>query len=50
VKTDIKNAGGNWVDQEVVVDDNLTSSRKPDDLPAFCSTFVEEFAKTPVGA
>ncbi|HMB19223.1 MAG TPA: type 1 glutamine amidotransferase domain-containing protein [Gaiellaceae bacterium] len=50
VKTDIENAGGNWVDQEVVVDDNLTSSRKPDDLPAFCSTFVEEFAKTPVGA
>jgi protease I len=50
VKTDIKNAGGNWVDQEVVVDDNLTSSRKPDDLPAFCSTFVEGFAKTPVGA
>jgi protease I len=50
VKTDIKNAGGNWVDQEVVVDDNLTSSRKPDDLPAFCSTFVQEFARTPVGA
>ena len=50
VKTDIKNAGGNWVDQEVVVDDNLTSSRNPDDLPAFCSTFVEELAKTPVGA
>lgn len=50
VKTDIKNAGGNWVDQEVVVDDNLTSSRKPDDLPAFCSTFVEEFARIPVGA
>jgi protease I len=50
VKTDITNAGGNWVDQEVVVDDNLTSSRKPDDLPAFCSTFVQEFAKTPVGA
>ena len=50
VKTDIKNAGGNWVDQEVVVDDNLTSSRKPDDLPAFCATFVEEFARTPVGA
>jgi protease I len=50
VKTDIKNAGGNWVDQEVVVDDNLTSSRKPDDLPAFCSTFVQEFARAPVGA
>jgi protease I len=50
VKTDIRNAGGNWVDKEVVVDDNLTSSRKPDDLPAFCRTFVEEFAKAPVGA
>jgi protease I len=49
VKTDIKNAGGDWVDQEVVVDDNLTSSRKPDDLPAFCATFVEEFSKAPVG-
>jgi protease I len=49
VKTDIKNAGGDWVDQEVVVDDNLTSSRKPNDLPAFCSTFVEEFSKAPVG-
>jgi protease I len=50
VKTDIRNAGGNWVDQEVVVDDNMTSSRKPDDLPAFCATFVEEFARAPVGA
>ena len=50
VKTDIKNAGGNWVDEEVVQDGNLTSSRKPDDLPAFCRTLVQEFAKTPVGA
>jgi protease I len=50
LKTDIKNAGGNWVDEEVVVEDGLISSRKPDDLPAFCSTFVEEFAKTPVQA
>jgi protease I len=47
LKTDIRNAGGNWVDEEVVVDGNITSSRKPDDLPAFCSTFVAEFAKTP---
>jgi protease I len=50
VKTDIKNAGGNWVDEEVVQDGNLTTSRKPDDLPAFCQKLVEEFAKTPVGA
>ena len=50
VKTDITNAGGNWVDEEVVVDDNLISSRKPDDLSAFCQTFVDEFAKTPIRA
>ena len=50
LKTDITNAGGNWVDEEVVVDNGLTSSRKPDDLPAFCSAFVQEFAKTPVRA
>ena len=50
VKTDIKNAGGNWVDREVVVDDNLVSSRKPDDLSAFCSKLVEVFAETPVRA
>jgi protease I len=47
LKTDIRNAGGNWVDEEVVVDGNITSSRKPDDLPAFCSTLVAELAKTP---
>jgi protease I len=45
VRTDIRNAGGNWVDQEVVVDDGLISSRNPDDLPAFCRKLVEEFAK-----
>jgi protease I len=50
LKTDITNAGGNWVDEEVVVDDGLTSSRKPDDLPAFCSTFIQELAKTPARA
>jgi protease I len=50
VKTDIRNAGGNWVDQEVAVDDNLISSRKPDDLPSFCTRLVEEFARTPVRA
>jgi protease I len=48
VKTDIRNAGGNWVDEEVVTDGNITSSRKPDDLPAFCKTIVQEFAATPV--
>jgi protease I len=48
VQTDVKNAGGNWVDEEVVTDGNLTSSRKPDDLPAFCRTIVEQFAAAPV--
>jgi protease I len=50
VKTDIRNAGGNWVDQEVVVDDNLVSSRWPDDLPVFCKALVEQFARVAVGA
>jgi protease I len=50
IKTDIRNAGGNWVDQEVVVDNGIVSSRKPDDLRAFCKTFIEEFARTPVRA
>ena len=45
VQTDIRNAGGNWVDKEVVVDNGLVTSRKPDDLPAFCSKMVEEFAE-----
>ena len=45
VRTDIRNAGGNWVDEEVVVDNGLISSRNPDDLPAFCKKLVEEFAK-----
>jgi protease I len=50
IKTDIRNAGGNWVDEEVVVDDGLISSRDPDDLPAFCKTLVEEFSRAPVRA
>ncbi len=45
LKTDIRNAGGEWVDDEVVVDQGLVSSRKPDDLPAFNAKIVEEFAE-----
>jgi protease I len=45
LKTDIRNAGGNWADEEVIVDNGLVSSRKPDDLPAFCAKVVEEFAE-----
>jgi protease I len=45
LETDIRNAGGNWVDEEVVVDSGLVTSRKPDDIPAFNSKIVEEFAE-----
>jgi len=45
IQTDIRNAGGEWVDEEVVTDSGLVTSRKPDDLPAFCSKMVEEFAE-----
>ena len=45
LQTDIRNAGAEWVDEQVHVDDGLVSSRKPDDLEAFCSKIVEEFAE-----
>jgi protease I len=45
VRTDLRNAGANVLDQEVVVDEGLVSSRKPDDLPAFCAKVVEEFCE-----
>jgi protease I len=59
LQTDIRNAGGDWVDEKVVVDSGLVTSRKPDDIPAFNSKMIEEFAegvhseqreKTQVGA
>ena len=45
LETDLKNAGAHWVDREVVVDQGLVTSRKPDDLPAFCAKMIEEFAE-----
>jgi protease I len=45
VKTDLINAGANWVDKEVVVDSGLVSSRKPDDIPAFNQKMIEEFSE-----
>lgn len=43
LQTDLRNAGANWVDREVVTDHGLVTSRKPDDLPAFCKKIIEEF-------
>jgi protease I len=45
LQTDIRNAGGNWVDQEVVVDSGIVTSRKPDDIPAFNKKMIEEFCE-----
>jgi protease I len=50
LQTDIVNAGGKWVDQEVVVDAGIVTSRKPDDIPAFNKAMIEEFSKAAVGA
>jgi protease I len=45
LQTDIRNAGGNWVDEQVHVDNGLVTSRKPDDIPAFNAKMIEEFAE-----
>ncbi|MBB4663588.1 type 1 glutamine amidotransferase domain-containing protein [Conexibacter arvalis] len=45
LRTDLRNAGARWVDEQVVVDQGLVSSRKPDDIPAFSAKIVEEFAE-----
>jgi protease I len=50
IKTDVRNAGGNWVDEEVVLDGGVVTSRSPDDIPAFNKRVIEEFARTPVRA
>jgi protease I len=49
LQTDIRNAGGNWVDEQVVVDDGVVTSRKPDDIPAFNEKMIELFSEAPVG-
>jgi protease I len=45
LQTDIRNAGGEWVDEEVVVDEGIVTSRKPDDIPAFNKKMIEEFCE-----
>jgi protease I len=47
IRTDIRNAGGHWVDEEVITDQNLTTSRKPDDLQAFNERLIREFSGKP---
>ena len=49
LQTDIRNAGGNWVDEEVVVDNGLVTSRKPDDIPAFNREMIGLFSRVPGG-
>jgi protease I len=50
IKSDIRNAGGTWVDEEAVVDRQIVTSRKPDDIPAFNRTLIEQIAQTETGA
>jgi protease I len=50
LRTDLRNAGAEVVDEQVVTDGNLTTSRSPDDLPAFCERIVQEFARQPAAA
>lgn len=50
LQTDIRNAGGHWVDEDVVADDGLVTSRKPDDIPAFNQRFIEMIAEEKRGA
>jgi protease I len=50
IRTDLRNAGAEVVDEEVVTDGTITTSRSPDDLPAFCERIVQEFAQAPQGA
>ena len=45
LKTDLSNAGAQWVDEPVVTDQGFVTSRKPDDLPDFCRKMIEEFAE-----
>ena len=47
IKTDLINAGANWVDEEVVTDNGIVTSRKPADIPAFCNKLIEEIAEGP---
>ena len=50
LKTDLRNAGAEWVDEEVVVDGNLVTSRNPDDIPAFNRAMIDLFAQSLAGS